>query len=47
MDESGTVFFPPGTYDLTQTIGLRKSNTIVQGSGPGTVFVFKPSLPQI
>ena len=47
MDEGGTVFFPPGTYDLTQTIVLRKSNTIVLGSGPGTVFVFKPSLPQI
>ncbi len=46
VDHGGTVIFPPGTYDFTKTIVVRKSNTIIQGSGPGTIFVFKPRLPQ-
>jgi hypothetical protein len=47
VDAGGIVRVPAGTYDLTQTIVVRKSNTIIQGSGPGTVFIFKPTLPQI
>lgn len=47
VDAGGIVKFAPGIYELTQTIVLRKSNTIIQGSGPGTVFVFKPTRPQV
>jgi hypothetical protein len=47
VDAGGTVGFPAGTYLLTRTIVVRKSNTILQGAGPRTVFVFKPSLPQL
>lgn len=47
VDAGGTIIFPPGTYEITQTIVLRKSNTVIQGSGPGTIFVFKPGLPQV
>jgi hypothetical protein len=47
VDAGGTVRFPAGTYFLTQTIVVRKSNTIIQGAGPQTVFVFKPSPPRV
>jgi hypothetical protein len=47
VDAGGTIRVPPGTYLLTQTIVVRKSNTVIQGAGPETVFVFKPSLPQV
>jgi len=47
VDAGGTVRFPAGTYLLTQTIVVHKSNTIIQGAGRATIFVFKPSLPQL
>ena len=47
VDAGGTIVFPAGTYELTQTIVFKKSNTVIQGAGPSTVFVFKPSLPQV
>lgn len=47
VDAGGTIVFPAGTYELTQTIVFRKSNTVIQGAGPSTIFVFKPSLPQV
>jgi hypothetical protein len=47
VDEGGTVFFSEGTYLLTQTIVITKSNTVIQGAGPQTVFIFKPTLPQV
>ena len=43
VDAGGTITFPPGTYLLTRTIVVRKSNTIIQGTGPETVFLFRPS----
>jgi hypothetical protein len=36
---------PPGTYILRRTIVLKHPYTAVQGVGPRTVFIFKPSLP--
>ena len=47
IDAGGIIKFGPGVYELNQTIVVRKSNTIIQGSGPGTVFIFKPTLPQV
>jgi len=47
VDQGGTVTFPAGTYFFTRTIVPRKSNTVIQGVGPQTVFVFTPSLPLI
>jgi hypothetical protein len=47
VDAGGTIVFPAGTYELSQTIVFTKSNTVIQGAGPSTVFVFKPSLPQV
>jgi len=47
VDAGGSVTFPAGTYRLTQTIVIRKSNTIIQGVGPETVFVFEPTLLQV
>jgi hypothetical protein len=47
VDRGGTVNFPAGTYLLTQTIVIHKSNTIIRGAGRGTVFVFMPGLPQV
>jgi hypothetical protein len=47
VDAGGSVTFPAGTYILKQTIIVRKSNTIIQGIGPETVFVFEPTLPQV
>jgi hypothetical protein len=47
VDGGGIIIFPEGTYELTKTIVVRKTNTIIQGSGPGTVFIFKPDLPQV
>lgn len=35
---------PPGVYILRRTIILH-SNSIVQGSGPGTIFIFRPTPP--
>src|SRR5437867_7759551 len=46
VDAGGSVTFPAGIYILKQTIVIRKSNTIIQGVGPETVFVFEPTLPQ-
>ncbi len=37
---------PPGTYILRRSIVVRNSNTIVQGAGSDTIFVFRPDLPQ-
>ncbi|QNI30765.1 right-handed parallel beta-helix repeat-containing protein [Alloacidobacterium dinghuense] len=36
---------PPGTYVLRRTIVVRRPYTVVQGSGPKTIFIFQPSLP--
>jgi hypothetical protein len=47
VDAGGTVTFPAGTYVFTQTVVVNKSNTVIQGVGPETVFVFQPSLPQV
>jgi len=47
VDAGGTITFPPGTYLLTRTIVVGKSNTVIQGAGPETVFLFKPALPQV
>jgi len=47
VDAGGYVSFPAGIYILKQTIVVRKSNTIIQGVGPDTVFVFEPTLPQV
>jgi hypothetical protein len=47
IDAGGTISIPAGTYLLTQTLVVTKSHTIIQGSGPDTVFVFKPTLPQV
>jgi hypothetical protein len=47
VDEGGIVRFPAGTYLLTQTVVVRQSNTVIQGSGPDTVFIFEPALPQV
>jgi hypothetical protein len=47
VDAGGTVRFSAGTYLLTQTVVVRHSNTIIQGAGPDTVFVFRPALPQV
>jgi hypothetical protein len=47
VDRGGTVRFPAGTYVLTQTVVVRQSNTIIQGAGPDTIFVFKPTPPQV
>ncbi len=47
VDAGGTVTFPAGTYLLTQTVLVRKSNTVIQGVGPETVFIFEPALPQV
>ncbi len=46
VDAGGTVIIPEGTYELARTIVVRKSNTIIKGAGPKTVFVFKPSSPE-
>jgi len=42
IDQGGVVTFAPGTYVLTKTIVVRKSNTTIQGAGPETMFVFEP-----
>src|SRR5580700_443789 len=47
VDAGGTVRFPAGTYLLTQTIVVHKSHTIIHGAGRATIFVCKPSLPQV
>jgi hypothetical protein len=47
VDRGGTVRFPAGTYVLTQTVVVRHSNTIIQGAGPDTVFIFRPVPPQV
>jgi hypothetical protein len=47
VDAGGVVTFPAGQYLLTKTIVVRKSNTVIQGVGPATIFTFKPALPQI
>ena len=47
VDAGGTIIFPAGTYILTQTVVVRNSDTIIQGVGPETVFVFKPTLPPV
>jgi hypothetical protein len=47
VDAGGMVRFPAGTYLLTRTIVVHKSNTIIEGAGRGTIFVFEPSLPQL
>ena len=47
VDAGGLVTFPAGTYLLQQTVVVRKSNTIIQGAGPDTIFVFQPALPQV
>jgi hypothetical protein len=47
VDAGGIVKIPAGVYVFSQTIVVRKSNTIIQGAGPGTVFIFQPSLPQV
>jgi len=47
VDAGGTVIFPAGTYILTQTVVVKNSGTIVQGVGPETVFVFKPTQPPV
>src|SRR5438034_1330211 len=46
VDAGGYVTFPAGIYSLTKTIVVSKSNTVIQGVGPDTVFVFEPTLPQ-
>jgi hypothetical protein len=46
VDAGGTVIIPEGTYELARTIVVRKSNTIIKGAGPKTVFVFKPTTPE-
>ena len=46
VDAGGTVKFPAGTYILTDTVVVRKSNTIIEGEGDGTVFLFMPTLPK-
>jgi len=43
VDRGGIVKFPSGTYMLSKTVVIRNSNTIIQGSGPQTVFVYNPS----
>jgi Pectate lyase superfamily protein len=43
VDRGGVVNFPSGTYLLSKTIVVRKSNTTIQGTGPRTVFIFNPS----
>jgi hypothetical protein len=46
VDAGGTINFSDGTYLLTQTIVIRKSNTIIQCASPKTIFLFKPIIPQ-
>jgi hypothetical protein len=45
VDAGGTVRFAAGTYTFSKTIVVRKSGTVIEGAGPQTVFVFKPSGP--
>ena len=45
VDAGGVVTFPAGQYLLTKTVVVSKSNTVIQGVGPTTVFTFKPALP--
>lgn len=47
VDRGGIVTFPAGTYVFTRTIVPHKSNTVIQGVGPETVFVFRPSPPLV
>jgi hypothetical protein len=47
VDAAGTVTFPAGTYLLTRTIVVRNSNTVIQGTGPETVFIFLPNTPRV
>jgi hypothetical protein len=41
VDRGGVVNFEARTYHLSKTIVVRKSNTIIRGAGPQTVFEFK------
>jgi Right handed beta helix region len=45
VDAGGTVKFPAGTYVLNDTIVVRKSNTIIEGEGDRTIFLFQPTPP--
>jgi hypothetical protein len=45
VDAGGVVTFPAGQYLLTKTVVVSKSNTVIQGVGPTTIFTFKPALP--
>lgn len=47
VDAGGTVRFAAGTYTFSKTIVVRKSGTIIEGAGPDTLFVFKPTGPII
>jgi parallel beta helix pectate lyase-like protein len=47
VDAGGLVTLQRRKYLLTRTIVVRKSNTVIQGSGPRTVLEFRPTLPQI
>jgi len=43
VDKGGTVTFAPRTYYLSKTIIVRRSNTVIRGSGPRTVFRYRAS----
>jgi hypothetical protein len=47
VDAGGVVNFTAGKYVITQTIVISKSNTVIQGVGPETIFEFRPALPQV
>jgi hypothetical protein len=47
VDAGGVVMFPAGKYVITKTIVVSKSNTVILGAGPETVFEFRPTLPQV
>jgi hypothetical protein len=43
VDRGGVVKFAPRTYYLSRTIIIRRSNTVIQGAGPQTVFQYQAS----
>jgi Pectate lyase superfamily protein len=47
VNNGGVITFAPGKYLIDSTIMIRKSGTVIQGSGRDTVFIFKPTLPQV
>jgi hypothetical protein len=43
VDRGGVVKFDPRIYYLSRTIVIHRSNTVIQGAGPQTVFQFQAS----